>query len=123
MTAEQLFPAENRRLLVLLVEDETWIRIATADELRSAGLDVLEAIDGLEALALLRTRPDIALVLTDIRMPGLDGDALIRTIRRDFPGLKVVVAAGSPPRERPDAFVPKPYRPRQLVEIIRTLVT
>jgi DNA-binding NtrC family response regulator len=61
-------PAEK---LVLIVEDDRFIRILSADLLLEGGMGILEAADGEEALAILEQRaPDVGALVTDIKMPG-----------------------------------------------------
>ncbi len=94
----QMVPAEIIRPVtsspvILLVEDEILIRLSLAEFLRKAEFVVIEAGTAHEALTILRARSDVALVLTDLNMPGaLDGAGLIRQIRRTSPAVKVVVA-------------------------------
>ena len=65
---------------ILVAEDQTDIRQLLVLNLRSAGYDVTEAVDGLQALALQTATPHDALVL-DLMMPGLDGIELCKTLR------------------------------------------
>ncbi len=67
---------------VLVADDDPGVTWFVADLLRSAGCVVTEAVDGVEALALAhKTTPD--LVISDVLMPGMDGFALCRALRRD----------------------------------------
>jgi DNA-binding NtrC family response regulator len=79
--------------LVLVVDDEESMRHYLVKTLRREGYDVLAAHDGPEALALAQERPpDLALV--DVRMPGMDGVAVMRTLRANLPRLPVVLMTG-----------------------------
>lgn len=81
--------------LVLVVDDESAIRQITAQVLERFGYRVLSATSGEEALELFHARPEeIALVLTDMRMPGMDGATLIRHLRDHRSDLPVVAASG-----------------------------
>lgn len=75
---------------ILVVDDEESLRITLAANLELEGLEVLEASTGEEALQLVRQRP-VDVVLADIRMPGLHGVELNRHLRRERPGLPVVL--------------------------------
>ena len=76
---------------ILLVDDEPSIRLSVGDALRAAGHRVTLASDGAEgAAAVARERLDV--VVTDIRMPKMDGLALFREIRREHPDVDVILA-------------------------------
>jgi len=65
---------------VALAEDDHDLRQALADTLRDAGIDVVEAASGNQLLAIVRTT-QVALVVTDLMMPGLRGDDVLRLFR------------------------------------------
>jgi len=75
---------------VLVVDDEESMRVTLAANLELEGHEVVEASTGEEALRLVRERP-VDVVLADIRMPGLHGVELARHLRRERPGLPVVL--------------------------------
>lgn len=75
---------------VLVVEDDAELREALVDTLRAAGLAAIAAADAAEALRLLTTA-DVALVISDVQMPGLDGHQLLTAIRREWPDLPVIL--------------------------------
>ena len=95
------------------------------DLLREAGFWVVEAQDADEAFDLLRTRPDIDVILTDVDMPGsLDGFEFARLVRQGWPEVGVLVISGKTAPEPGDlpagtAFVAKPVRPAALVRHLR----
>jgi len=67
---------------LLIVDDEPDIRISLKERLEFNNFEIVTASDGLEALALARSRkPD--LIVTDIRMPIMDGLEMIKTLRQD----------------------------------------
>jgi two-component system response regulator HydG len=81
---------------ILVAEDEALAAMAIEDELLSEGYEVVIANDGLAALdAAKAAMPD--LLLTDLRMPRLDGIGLIGELRARAPGLPVVVMTGFAP--------------------------
>ena len=81
------------RVHVLVAEDEPLAAMAIEDFLSRTGYRVTLAHDGLEALE--RQRADPAdLLITDLRMPRMDGRALVRELRRTDPALPVVVMTG-----------------------------
>jgi DNA-binding NtrC family response regulator len=80
----------TRDYTILIVDDEESMRHFLGKTLRREGYAVISAADGPDALAAVQTQvPDLALV--DIRMPGMDGVALMRTLRSTLPGLPVIL--------------------------------
>lgn len=115
---------------VLLVEDEPFIREVLAEVLLEADLEVTEAGDGGEALALLNGQDGFDLLLTDVHMPGcIDGVAVALHARALQPRLLVVFATGRPealgafgrlgPRE---VCLAKPFRPSEALSIVQRLL-
>ena len=89
----RLRPLEGR--LVLLVEDDDKVRDVVRKQLSALGCAVLEAESGHEAADMVENIPAIAIVLSDIVMPGgMDGRALARFVRRFRPELPVVLMSG-----------------------------
>jgi signal transduction histidine kinase len=78
---------------VLLVDDEEGIRTVLSLAIADAGYEVLTAATGAQALELLGKR-DIPLIVTDIRMPGMDGLELLKRIRKDWPDSEVIMITG-----------------------------
>jgi signal transduction histidine kinase/CheY-like chemotaxis protein len=102
-------------ITVLVAEDDERVREVTAETLRSAGMRVLAAADGRQALELLRQGEAVDVLFSDIVMPGgLNGIDLARAARRLCPGLPVLLAtgyAGTVPGGDDHGFevLPKPY--------------
>ncbi|HWF64984.1 MAG TPA: response regulator, partial [Rhizomicrobium sp.] len=90
----QPFRSEVPVSKVLVVEDVPIIRMATMDMISQIGFRASEAGDGAEALALLEKDPEIAVLLTDLGLPGMDGRQLVEKARLLKPGLKVIIASG-----------------------------
>ncbi|MFC7473684.1 response regulator [Dankookia sp. GCM10030260] len=84
-------------LRVLMAEDEGLAAEVLAEALAEAGFSVLTAADGLAALELAAGGAPFDLLLTDLRMPRMDGRELIARLRADRPDLPVVVMTGFPP--------------------------
>jgi len=119
--------ARQSEPVVLVVEDESILRLQTVVTIENAGYSVIEACSADEAIAILEMREDIRVVVTDIEMPGsTDGIKLARAISDRWPPIELVVTSGRrrvradelPPRAK---FMPKPYTPDVLVRVIRTL--
>jgi len=82
---------------LILVDDDAAGRQAMARALQRVGYDVFPFADGLEALAWLREHPDIELLVTDLKMPGIDGLEVLRRAREMVPdiGALMITAYGS----------------------------
>jgi CheY-like chemotaxis protein len=81
--------------IVLVVEDDMLLRMRAVDMVEDAGFTSIEAADADEAVAILESRSDIALLLTDIQMPGsMDGLTLAHAVRERWPPIKIIVASG-----------------------------
>ena len=106
--------------IVLLVEDDRDVRRTIRRKVASLGYPLVEAASGEEALDLLGRIEDIALVLSDIDMPGgIDGNRLAQRIAKDFPATAVVLMSGHP-QHRDGAggigvpFLQKPFGAEEL---------
>jgi CheY-like chemotaxis protein len=114
--------------VVLLVEDEPLVRLTQVDILREAEFWVVEAQDADEAFELLKSRPDISVVLTDVDMPGsIDGFEFARLVRQGWPEVGVLVISGktgpSPGDLPPNAsFLHKPILPDDLVAALQKVM-
>jgi CheY-like chemotaxis protein len=76
-----------------VVEDQSAARLAIVEFLRSLGYEVLAAADPKEALDQARER-SIGVILTDYRLPGMNGDALAREVKKLWPGAVVLYMSG-----------------------------
>jgi two-component system, response regulator PdtaR len=116
--------ANQPPLIILVVEDEAIVRMVTADVLGEAGYNVIEAVNSTEALELLDARPDVSLMLTDVRMPGeLDGYTLSRLVSMKYPAIGIIVISGDSPPGESDLpqgarFLPKPVLPSVLLKAV-----
>ena len=82
----------NRDTRILIVDDEANMRMVLRAMLTREGYSVDEASDGLAALeALERSGGDVQVIITDLRMPGLDGMALLERLSKEYPGRPVVM--------------------------------
>jgi len=112
---------------IVLVEDDEQVRSVIRDILDRAGLTVIEACDGHEALAVCRSQPGVDLVLSDVVMPRLGGAELARALAVDAPGTKVIYMSGYPNRGVPGGrsqelagpVLQKPFTPGELLHCIR----
>jgi CheY-like chemotaxis protein len=117
--------------LVLVVDDEFSIRHITQKTLEAFGYRVLTASDGAEAVALYaKQAQQIAVVLTDMMMPVMDGAATIQVLLRINPGIRIILASGidsgdNVARARNAGvkdFLPKPYTAETLLKLIREVL-
>jgi two-component system, cell cycle sensor histidine kinase and response regulator CckA len=113
--------------LILVVDDEESIREITRGTLETFGYTVVVASDGTEALAIYADRKnDIAVVLTDMVMPFMDGPATIRALQRMNPQVRIIAAsglgtgqrAGEGPLEGVAVFLNKPYTAERLLKAL-----
>jgi CheY-like chemotaxis protein len=81
--------------VVLVVEDEMLLRMRAVDMVEEAGFTSVEAVDADQAVAILESRSDIALLFTDIQMPGsIDGLKLAHAVRKRWPPIKIILVSG-----------------------------
>jgi PAS domain S-box-containing protein len=113
---------------ILVIDDEPALRDLTRHSLERHGYRVMTASDGAEGVAMFaQNREHIALVITDMAMPVMDGAATINALHRIDERLPIIATSGHDPsgrltREIQDQiryFLPKPYGPDQLLAAIR----
>ena len=113
--------------VVLVVEDEMMLRMRAVDMVEDAGYTPLEALDTDEAVAILESRSDIALMCTD-QLPGImDGLGLARTVHKRWPAIKIILVSGHlnpssidlPPCSR---FFGKPLQAWQIIAELRSMI-
>src|ERR1700759_5224551 len=80
--------------VLLLAEDEAMLRLLATEMLEEAGFQVFEAADGVEGLELLKSHPEVSLLVSAIKMPRMDGYALAEAGLALKPGLKVLLMTG-----------------------------
>lgn len=116
-------------LTILVVEDEPLARISVADHLRGVGYLVIEAGTADEAVKVLSSGSKIHLVFSDVELPGtMGGFSLAVWIRNHFRSIPVLLTSGVgaviPALDRQNLvpFLPKPYRPQEVAELIATIL-
>jgi two-component system, response regulator PdtaR len=117
--------AKHKAPLVLVVEDDDLLRLASTLELAENGFRTVEARTADEAVAILARCSGIDAIFTDVSMPGsMNGLALAHHVRREKPHAYVLITSGDDlPDEEPipehSDFVPKPYAMLRIAEMIR----
>jgi len=116
---------------ILAVDDSASIRQMVSFTLKGAGYEVVEAVDGVDALDKARNH-DLALILTDINMPRMDGLALVKSLRvmpryKTAPILMLTTESSDVMKARGRAagatgWLVKPFNPRQLVQVVHKVI-
>lgn len=110
---------------ILVVDDELLIRDLLYDFFTDQGWDISIAESGEKALKILRSQK-IDLVLTDLKMPNMDGLALTSKVRESYPDIPVVIMTGYPSvdsavsalRSKVADYIIKPFNIKQLYKVI-----
>jgi CheY-like chemotaxis protein len=113
---------------VLVVEDEMVLRMRAVDIVEDAGFTAVEAVNADDALSILESRSDIALLFSDIQMPGsMDGLKLAHAVHDRWPSIKIILVSGQvklSDDERPadSRFFGKPLEVKQMVAELQEMV-
>ena len=116
---------------ILLVEDEAGVRVLAARVLRNQGYNVLEAVNGNEALEMsMQHHGNIHLLLTDVVMPNINGKELFDQLKPQRPTLKVLYTSGYTENAlvhqgelNPGIpYLPKPFSPIFLTHKVREIL-
>ena len=113
------------RIAVLVVEDETLVRMGIVDFLEDHNFEVFEAENAAAAIVILKSTVRICALFTDVDMPGgMDGLKLAAAVRDRWPPIKIIVTSGHRNvslKDLPDEarFFTKPYNPDQIVATLR----
>jgi two-component system, response regulator PdtaR len=114
--------------VVLVVEDDWLLRLIAVEIVEDAGLVAVEAANADEAIVILERRVDIALIFTDVDMPGtMDGLKLAHAVRRRWPPIKIIIVSGKTHLSDADLpsdsrFFSKPYSVPNMISELRSLV-
>ena len=111
----------TRPLSILLVDDEELVRRGTAEMLRELGHRVTEAEGGAEALQMLAAEPDIEALVTDYKMPRMDGAELAARVRRARPAMPILLISGYTGVADPIEGLPRLNKPFGLAELADAL--
>ncbi|WP_249129718.1 response regulator [Bradyrhizobium japonicum] len=117
-----------KAIRILVVEDETFVRMDAVEMLREAGFDILEAVNADEAIRLLALHSDIRLIFTDIDMAGsINGLELATIVQKRWPPIRIVSTSGHYKIQAGDLpagarFFFKPYQPTQIIDAVHELI-
>jgi two-component system, response regulator PdtaR len=117
----------TRRITVLVVEDQALLRMTTVEELTGQGLEVMEAANAKEAIAIFQSGRRFECLFTDVDMPGdVDGLQLAAMVKNAWPPIDIIVTSGHRDVAQSDlppqgVFVGKPYSLEAVGELIRRL--
>ena len=124
----QMAHAENPVIHILVVDDDQVVTSTLKLYLQSAGYTVSTANDGARALELAR-RPDVALVILDLMIPGISGQEICQRLRETSAVPVLMLTARTLETERiaglemgADDYVSKPFSPREVVARVRALL-
>jgi CheY-like chemotaxis protein len=115
--------------VVLVVEDEMLLRMRAVDLVEDAGFTSLEAVDADEAVTILESRGDIAMLITDIQMPGsMDGLMLAHAVHERWPPIRIILVSGQVPRASIDIpadsrFFAKPLQAEDVIAEMQELIS
>jgi two-component sensor histidine kinase/CheY-like chemotaxis protein len=113
---------------ILVVEDEMMLRMRAVDIVEDAGFTAIEAINADEALAILESRSDIAVLFSDIQMPGsMDGLMLSHTVHTRWPAIGIILVSGQvklcdTDRPADSRFFGKPLEAKQMIAELHGMV-
>ena len=114
--------------VVLVVEDDWLVRLLAIEIVEDAGFVALEAANADEAIVILERRADIALIFTDVDMPGtMNGLKLAHAVPRRWPPIKIIIVSGKTHLSEADLpsntrFFSKPYSVPGMITELRSLV-
>lgn len=112
---------------VLVVDDQPDVLTTTVELFKLMGYEVLSASNGLDALAILQSTPDIQVLFSDVVMPGMNGFKLGKEARQLIPGINVILASGFQGEAMAASgadtsdfhFLVKPYRMADVARLLR----
>lgn len=116
---------------ILIIEDEAMICRLMERLLAKAGHEVITAASGTAGVEKFRARmDDISLVILDMSLPEMPGAEVMKILRTEKPGIKVLLSSGWQPSEveahfadkMPDGFLPKPFQTSSLLEKVENLL-
>jgi len=116
---------------IMTVDDSASVRQMVSFTLRDAGFEVIEAVDGRDAMKKLSATP-VHMMITDLNMPNMDGIELIRSVRANsscrFIPIIMLTTESQPEKKQEGktagatGWITKPFKPDQLIAVIRKVL-
>lgn len=116
---------------IMTVDDSNSVRQMVALTLRQQGFDIVEAVDGLDALQKIKNQP-VDMLITDLNMPNCDGISLIEQVRamasfKFLPILFLTTESSDEKKQKAKAcgatgWIVKPFKPEQLVQVVKKVL-
>jgi len=114
---------------VLIVDDEPFVRHLIRDTLKTRGFATGSAANGVEALEELAKEP-YDLVISDVVMPEMEGFELLKRVKKDYPGLKVIILTGYSSQHDisdfllygADEYLTKPFQVNELLAAVEKVI-
>jgi two-component system, chemotaxis family, chemotaxis protein CheY len=117
---------------IMTVDDSTTVRQMMRFTLEDAGYEVLEAVDGADALRKFAAGAEVDMLITDLNMPNMDGIELIRSVRKDItnrfiPIIMLTTEAQESKRQEgksagASGWIVKPFKPQQVLAVVRMVL-
>jgi two-component system, chemotaxis family, chemotaxis protein CheY len=118
---------------IMTVDDSATVRQMLSYTLEDAGYDILEAVDGVDALHKLTTGERVDMLITDLNMPNMDGIELIRSVRKNaanrfIPIIMLTTEAQESKRQEgktagASGWIVKPFKPQQVLAVVRMVLS
>lgn len=120
-------PLQANAETILVIEPDVLVRMVIADYLRECGYKVVEATGSDEAMTIMRTDRKVDAVFSEVKLPGMDGFALVQWIRANRPKVEVILTTGPTMAAHKagdlcdEGPLAKPYHPQQVVRRLKIL--
>lgn len=119
----------NKKNKILVIDDENIVRISCKKILSPEGFEVALASDGYEAIELIK-KDTYDIIITDLKMPKMDGLEVLEWIKKNSPSSKVIVITGfSTPEIAEKAvatgaagYLEKPFTPETLLSVVQSVI-
>ncbi|MFN3739553.1 MAG: response regulator [Thermodesulfovibrionales bacterium] len=119
----------NEKTRILVIDDENIVRVSCKRILEPEGFLVELAADGYEAIELIKKQP-YDIIITDLKMPKMDGLEVLQWIKKNSPASKVVVITGFSTPEIAERsaksgatkYLEKPFTPETLISVVQSAI-